>query len=276
MNFTHELINLSVLDGLGFFLPGILPVLLMSSTRAYTLNCLEKSKIKVISHLFALVNSPYGIRSFLGRYSFHKIREEMNKSEKGGEKRLLLERSINPVGSPYGFIDDDWDFIYLRKEDWSTLYVVLGFQFKSDYYITNQLVNNISEHLQKAVTLYNSKHPGDEITMHFEILTAGYGEHLFNTVARSIISSDISIFEVSDQNSNVMIELGVALTWGVRTIPLRERNSPEPPSDISGHTYIVYEKSGKKILDKEFHKKLVKMIEKTILRKKRLYFKYRS
>ncbi len=64
-----------------------------------------------------------------------------------------------------------------------------------------------------------------------------------------------------------MIELGVALTWGVRVLPLREKKSPEPPTDISGQTWIEYENSGEKIFDKEFHKKLEKMIERAIAKK---------
>jgi hypothetical protein len=69
--------------------------------------------------------------------------------------------------------------------------------------------------------MYNKKLSKEKITLQFEKLTAGYGEHLFNTIVRSIIGSDIAVFEVSDQNPNVMIELGVALTWGVRVLPLR-------------------------------------------------------
>jgi len=42
-------------------------------------------------------------------------------------------------------------------------------------------------------------------------LSAGYGRHLFNEIASDIISADIAVFEASDLNANVMIEIGVAL-----------------------------------------------------------------
>jgi hypothetical protein len=51
---------------------------------------------------------------------------------------------------------------------------------------------------------------------------------------------DIAVFDVSDLNPNVMIEIGVALTWGIRMLLIRENGSPTPPSDISGQTWAKY------------------------------------
>lgn len=200
-----------------------------------------------------------------GKFLYHEMKKRTDEVEK--EKKLLPERPVNPVGSPFGFTDDDWEFVSLRREDRSTLNVVFGLQYESEYYNTDQLISNIKNYFQKAVEMYNKKLSKEKITLQFEKLTAGYGEHLFNTIARSIIGSDIAVFEVSDQNPNVMIELGVALTWGVRVLPLREKKSPNPPTDISGQTWIEYEESGGKIIDKEFHKKLEKMIERAISKK---------
>lgn len=202
-----------------------------------------------------------------GKFLYHEMKKRTDEVEKEKEKKLLPERPVNPVGSPYGFTDDDWEYVSLRREDRSTLNVVFGLQYESEYYNTDQLINNIKNYFQKAVEMYNKKRSKEKITLQFEKLTAGYGEHLFNTIARSIIGSDIAVFEVSDQNPNVMIELGVALTWGVRVLPLREKKSPNPPTDISGQTWIEYEESGGKIIDKEFHKKLEKMIERAISKK---------
>ena len=218
-----------------------------------------------------LGTAPYNFGTVMvnsrGRYLYHEMKKKTDEVEKEEEKKLLPKRPVNPVGSPYGFTDDDWEFVSLRREDRSTLNVVFGLQYKSEYYNTDQLINNIKKHFQKAVEMYDEKHSKEKITLQFEKLTAGYGEHLFNTIARSIIGSDIAVFEVSDQNPNVMIELGVALTWGVRVLPLREKNSPKPPTDISGQTWIGHEESGEKIIDEEFHKKLEKMIERAISKK---------
>jgi len=202
-----------------------------------------------------------------GKYLYQEMKKKISEAGKREERNLLPERPINPVGSPYGFTDADWKFVSSRREDRNTLNVVFGLQFESKYYPTDQLIENIKQHFQKAVDAYNEKHSGEKITMRFKKLAAGYGEHLFNDIARSIISSDIAVFEVSDQNPNVMIELGVALTWGVRVLPLREKNSPKPPTDISGQTWIEYEEAGKKIIDEEFQQKLENMIEQAISKK---------
>ncbi|MDD1696306.1 MAG: hypothetical protein LUQ54_05355, partial [Methanoregula sp.] len=66
--------------------------------------------------------------------------------------------------------------------------------------------------------------------------------HLFNTIAANIIGSDVAIFDTSNNNPNVMIELGVSLTWGIRVLPIREQTSPDKPSDISGQTWIKFPK----------------------------------
>ena len=202
-----------------------------------------------------------------GRYLYNEIKKKTDELGKDEGEKLLPKRPINPVGSPYGFTGDDWEFVSLRKENRRTLNVVFGLQYQSDDYNTEQLINNIKGHFQKTVEMYNEKHPNEKITLQFEKLAGGYGEHLFNAIARSIIGSDIAVFEVSDQNPNVMIELGVALTWGVRVLPIRAKNSSKPPTDISGQTWIEYDESGKKIMDEEFHKKLEKMIERAISKK---------
>lgn len=215
--------------------------------------------------------APYGFYfvniTSRGRYLYHEMKGKTNEIKQIGGRTLLPKRPLNPVGSPYGFTDDDWEFVSLKKGDMNTLNVVFGLQYKSQHYNTDHLIKNIREHVEEAIKMYNEKHPKNKIESQFEKLTAGYGEHLFNTIARSIISSDIAIFEVSDQNPNVMIELGVALTWGVRILPIRDANSPKPPSDISGHTWIEHRISGEEILDEEFLKKLIIMIERAIAKK---------
>jgi hypothetical protein len=64
----------------------------------------------------------------------------------------------------------------------------------------------------------------------FRALAAGYGEHLFNQIARDIIAADIAVFETSDLNPTVMLEMGVALTWGVRVLPIKRVNEAIAPS----------------------------------------------
>lgn len=202
-----------------------------------------------------------------GKYLYYEMKKKISEAGKREGGELLPQRPINPVGSPYGFTDADWKYVSSMREDRSTLNVVFGLQFESNYYCTDQLIENIKQHFQKAVDAYNDKHSAEKITIQFKKLAGGYGGHLFNEIARDIIGSDIAVFEVSDQNPNVMIELGVALTWGVRVLPLREKNSPKPPTDISGQTWIEYEEAGKKIVDEEFLQKLESTIEQAISKK---------
>jgi len=202
-----------------------------------------------------------------GRYLYHEMQEKEKEVKESEGKKLLPERPINPVGSPYGFTDEDWEFVSLRKRDKRTLYVVFGLKYESEYYKTDLLLDNIKGFFEQAVKSYNEKFPKNQVKLDFEKLTAGLGEHLFNAIARDIIGADIAVFEASDHNPNVMIELGVALTWGVRVLPLRETKSPILPSDISGQTWITHEDSGGKILEEKFVAKLENMIERAIAKK---------
>jgi hypothetical protein len=176
-----------------------------------------------------------------------------------------------PVGSPYGFTDVDWDTVIDRKSRQDVLYVVLGYQFKSDYYDSAQLLKNVRDLFQRAVDYYNA-HDGSaaQATLDFRGLGGGYGGHLFNAIARDIIASDIAVFDTSDQNSNVMLEMGVALTWGgTAVLPIREQSTPLPPSDISGQMWAVYLDSASNFPDTDHRGRVGRMVE-AALRAKRL------
>ena len=206
-----------------------------------------------------------------GRYIYNEIiaEREANETKNQELSTSLPARPLNPIGSPYGFTEDDWDIVALQKEDAQTLYVVLGMQFESSFYDNNTLNRNIQAIFQNALQQYNEEHQDSRIEFHFEGLSAGLGEHLFNEIARNIIGADIAVFETSDLNPNVMLEMGVALTWGVRVLPFKRKGTPIPPSDISGQTWIEYEESGARIIDNKLDRKLVKMIERIIAAKRK-------
>jgi hypothetical protein len=203
-----------------------------------------------------------------GRSLYDEMRAQKRKHKE--ELISLPYRPIHPIGSPDGFTEEDWEAVSLQKENDRILYVVLGMQFESKYYDTNALVHNFQTIFQRAVKQCNDKNKNAKIALQFEKLTAGagLGEHLFNHIARSIIGSDIALFETSDLNPNVMLEMGVALTWGVRVLPIRIKGGPHPPSDISGQTWVEYEDSGKKILEDKLDRKLAKTIERIMAKKK--------
>lgn len=204
-----------------------------------------------------------------GRYLYHEIRTKIKEEKRKGYEPIvaLPTRPLNPIGSPYGFTEYDWETVALQKENANKLFVVLGLQFNSDFYDTEKLGQNLNSILLKNIEGYNKLHIGNEITLNFERLAAGYGEHLFNDIARSIIGADIAIFESSNLNPNVMIEMGVALTWGVRVLLIRKKGCPKPPSDISGQTWIEYDEDLLTIFDDDFEKRLRKMIERVMANK---------
>ncbi|MFT5180953.1 MAG: hypothetical protein ACI8S3_000830 [Alphaproteobacteria bacterium] len=176
-------------------------------------------------------------------------------------------RAPSPVGSPYGFTDEDWETVSERKSDKEHLYVVLGYQFESDHYDSDKLKQNVQVMFEGAVSEYCTLAAALPIELSFQPLEAGYGEHLFNEIARDIIGSDIAVFETSDLNPNVMVEMGVALTWDVRVLPIKRTGRPKPPSDISGQTYADYEDSALTFTDKDHQRKLVRMVERAARKK---------
>jgi hypothetical protein len=176
-------------------------------------------------------------------------------------------RPPSPVGSPFGFTDQDWETVLANKADPTQLRVVFGYQFKSEHYETAALKKNLRRTFQSAVSAYNSRPNTRPVTLHFRPLAAAYGEHQFNDIARDIISADIAVFETSDLNPNVMIEMGVALTWGVRVLPIKKRRRRKPPSDISGQTWVDYEESAVSFVDRDHNEKLVAMIDRAMRKK---------
>lgn len=178
----------------------------------------------------------------------------------------LQEVPPSPVGSPYGFTDYDWEILSKRKADTERLYVVLGLKFDSDYYDTYKLLENIREYFQITLKEYNKNHKTN-VKLEFQQLRAGYGEHLFNQIARDIISSDIAVFDTSDLNPNVFLEIGVALTWGSRVFLIKCKGSQKPSSDISGQTYAEYNDSAIEFTDSDFLVNMYSMVERALRKK---------
>jgi hypothetical protein len=149
------------------------------------------------------------------------------------------------------------------------LYVVLGYQFQSNHYDSDQLQTNLKKDFETVVEKYNELPGSDNIKLIFKPLAAGYGEHLFNEISRDIISSDIAIFDTTDLNANVMVEMGVALTWGIRVLPIKKVGCIKPPSDISGQTWADYENSAKRFSDVGHPQKMLQMVRRAIRKKGR-------
>ncbi|MDE3096291.1 MAG: hypothetical protein KGK07_09870 [Chloroflexota bacterium] len=193
-----------------------------------------------------------------GRYEVERAEAEAAAGPGGEPAPAPTVREMpRPVGSPYGFTDHDWE--YLLGEQWSKkLVVVFGCQWESDHYDTAELTSRLRDEFTTALARTSAM---GQLDLEFMALHAGYGEHQFNQIARSIIASDIAVFETSDGNPNVMIEMGVALTWGTRVHPIRQESRPKPPSDISGQTWACYRNSGAEWTDPRHFEAVVQMVE---------------
>jgi len=204
-----------------------------------------------------------------GRYEHQRMismtRQEPERVQSNTAPQLM--RQPQPVGSPYGFTEEDWEFLEIERRRTDRVKIVLGLQYESEAYNRSQLIENLRTSLQVAVDMYNREPGHTSIVLDFKPLTAGYGEHLFNGIARDIISSDISVFETSDLNPNVMIEMGVAMTWGTRVLPIKAEGRAKPPSDISGQTWADYRNNAAEFVDPEHTQKLVRMIDRAMRKK---------
>ncbi len=189
-------------------------------------------------------------------------------SQSADQLKASVTRFAQPVGSPYGFTVADWETVSLDHEDASRLIVVFGHQSDSKHFDSARLRASVEAQFQRALTAVLpiiKRH----VALDFRPLAAGYGGHLFNQIARDIIASDIAVFETTDLNPNVMIEMGVALTWGTRVLPIRRSDALTPPSDISGQTWAAYEADGSIWTDPEHDRRLAKMVEMACKRKPR-------
>lgn len=237
----------------------------------------------LVEWLRALGTAPYTFTQVRitprGKYEIQR-REALEKSvlkEAQGVAEMFVDRELlgnkaikppAPIGSPYGFTDADWETVSGRKAKKDVLNVVLGCKFQSPHYNTEELKTNVQAMFKQATERYNKENQGEHVSLEFVSLHAGYGEHVFNEIARDIISSDIAIFETSDLVPNVFIEVGVALTWGSRVMLIKKEGCQTPPTDISGQTYADYVDNAKTFVDTQHEEKLYRMVERAI-RKKR-------
>lgn len=224
-----------------------------------------------IQRWFGTAPFQFGQVSITSRGRYERQRVEI--ADKLQEAETLLDQSLTvrpptPVGSPFGFTDTDWETVSDARSRTNELRIVLGHQWESQHFNNEQLRGNVRDMFQKALAAYSqSQRAIQGVTLVFRALGAGYGEHLFNEIARDIISADIAVFEMSDLNPNVMIELGVALTWGVAVLPIKNEGCPRSPSDISGQTWADYRENGSVFIDPRHSEKLTSMVERAVRKK---------
>lgn len=200
------------------------------------------------------------------------IISEFNKKNSKPQQATNPTLDLFPTGSPFGFTPDDWVQVRVDKDNIDRLIVVFGHQWKSPFFDTDKLRHNIGDMFAHAVNGLDPK-KFRKVQLDFRPLQGGYGGHVFNKIARDIIGSDIAVFDASDANSNVMIEMGVALTWGIPTLPILDDKVGKIPSDISGLHWAKYKNSGAEWEETDHMKKLQAMVADAVAKKpaKRLY-----
>ncbi|PIQ48052.1 MAG: hypothetical protein COW03_11650 [Cytophagales bacterium CG12_big_fil_rev_8_21_14_0_65_40_12] len=201
-----------------------------------------------------------------GRHIYQELLKSENVTDSRKAESDIVAKQPLAAGSPYGFSDEDWEYTQMKINDSQKLIVVMGYQFESEYYNSEKLTSAIKNQFENVLRKWNSDPKTNKFELDFVKLGAGYGEHLFNQIARDIISSDIAIFETSDLNPNVMLELGVALTWGKRVLPIKLKGQKKPPSDISGQTWADYLNDGE-FVNENHDEQLYRMIERAIQKK---------
>ena len=128
--------------------------------------------------------------------------------------------------------------------------IFIGYQFKSTQYTRSEIDKIIIDSFEKAESDINNKF-ADKIKVRPILQDMLSGKPICNQIFTQIENADFCIFELSDLNLNVMLELGYSLGLKKLCILMQynDENIPNVPSDLSG-LYIIkydYETLGAKI-----------------------------
>jgi hypothetical protein len=109
-----------------------------------------------------------------GSYIYHELQEADNETDSENQKSDIVSNQPLAAGSPFGFTDLDWEYVQQERIKSNVLKVVIGYQFKSDYYDSEKLVENIQSEFISAIDKYNSKKGRHKVELNFKPLAAGY------------------------------------------------------------------------------------------------------
>lgn len=135
--------------------------------------------------------------------------------------------------------------------------VFLAYQFSSDYYRGFDLLSSVRLGVESA----NQEAKKSGLSVSFKQVSRNEGFHIWCEICEGIINSSVCIFEISDNNPNVYLELGLAIAHGKEIVLVRNRTSGDVPSDLAGIKYVSY--SNESELE-ELHIIFAQIIAKTI------------
>jgi hypothetical protein len=120
------------------------------------------------------------------------------------------------------------------------LRIFVGYQIVSDFHSSDEIkelmCNHIARLAEEKLDVCIEFKFGDRFLA---------GEYLFSQVNDAILQSEITVFDISECNANVLIEVGIA--YGIRKYCILLKNSASKeiakvPSDISAFIYLEYKK----------------------------------
>lgn len=123
--------------------------------------------------------------------------------------------------------------------------VFAGYQFESDYFNRSELDDAIVWACDTAAGDISKQY---EIDLKYTPVDITPGNILIEGLKSLIKASEICIFEASDLNNNVFIELGLALAFDKPIIILVKSSALDKiklPADIAGMVYLEYPDIGK-------------------------------
>lgn len=120
------------------------------------------------------------------------------------------------------------------------LNVFVGYQHHSDFHDSKairSLIVSLDKHLQRK----------DNMFLNVQYGKFPPGSVLWTEVTKAITDSDICIFDISENNPNVMIEVGLALGLGRQVFLLKNEESKRfsTPSDLRSTIYVTYQSTKK-------------------------------
>jgi hypothetical protein len=125
------------------------------------------------------------------------------------------------------------------KDSRIRLKTFVGYQLKSKFHSPmhfQTMGNALNSYLQ------NQNKP---IELDIEYGVFPTGSRLWDQIMEKIDASNVTIFDISENNPNVLIEAGIALGTGKHVIFLKcEQSKSNYPSDIHNFVYLPYHSSG--------------------------------
>ena len=113
----------------------------------------------------------------------------------------------------------------------------IGYQIDSEYHEEGE-IEDLGEKLEQYLSERN-------IVLDLDYGTFIPGRSVLNQVSESIQNADVCIFDISENNANVLFESGYALGNEKNIILMKNEKSSEsgisPPTDLSGYIHTRYE-----------------------------------